>query len=74
MLPFLLLLTDERKALLEISNQILAFAGNAKGLFLAVLRTNPGSQVLGRGRDESALARNRHPLVLPALSDGDGLA
>src|SRR4029077_553867 len=65
---FLLLLPNIRKTLLEIRNQILAFGGNVNRLFLTAFRTNPRGQLLGRSMNKPALAGDRHPLVLPALS------
>lgn len=73
-LPFLLLLADKRKALLEVRNQVLALAGNVNRLFLPAFRSNPRGQFFGRGVNRPALPSHGHPRFLPALSDGNGLA
>jgi hypothetical protein len=52
----LLLLANIGKPLLEISNQVLALAGNVNRLFLATFRANPSSQFF-RGRRKPNVPR-----------------
>jgi hypothetical protein len=70
----LALLTHVGKALLEVCNQILSFAGNVERFMFALLRSHPCCQFLRRGIDETALAVHGHSRPLPALRDWDRLA
>ena len=72
-LPNVSLLSDIRKALLEIGDQLFALTGYANGLFSALFCANPSGQFVGENIDRPTFTSDRHSRSLPALSHRDSL-
>jgi hypothetical protein len=72
LLRFGFFVADEREAALEFGGKVCVFGGDVDGL--AGFLSEPGVEFRRSGRDEAALAAERHSLRRPALDYGCGLA